>query len=57
MLRERHCNKSYYECGKASFRTDDKGYPFGIKCLKHSDFVDIRDAKREKEFQERGRNG
>lgn len=46
MLKEKRCNKDCHECGRASFRMDNKGYPFGIECLKHGDFVNIEDAKK-----------
>jgi hypothetical protein len=40
------------KCKKASARVDDKGYPFGIECLKYNDCIDIQQAKKEKQFEQ-----
>ena len=44
------CRKDCYKCGKASFRADSKGYPFGIECLKTGEYIELRDAREEKVF-------
>ena len=47
---EKKCNRDCRKCRSASARTDDKGYPFGIECLKYNDCLDINMATKEKIF-------
>lgn len=49
-MRQEKCNRDCHKCRSASVRTDDKGYPFGIECLKYNDSLDIQMATKEKTF-------
>ena len=44
------CSKDFHPCRSASYRTDDKGYPFGLECRNHGEFVELIDAGKEKLF-------
>lgn len=46
----KNCYKDCKNCGKASYRTDDKGYPFGIECLKYNDSLPLEHSNKPKSF-------
>ncbi len=48
------CTKNCFECKKANFRTDDKGYLFCIECIKYNDTVSLELAQKyAKQFDEK----
>ncbi len=44
------CTRNCFNCRHASFRTDDKGYIYGIACMKYKDCLDATQARGEKFF-------
>lgn len=49
-MSEIKCTRDCTKCSSASARTDAKGYPFGIECMKYNDCLDLQMAKKEKFF-------
>lgn len=46
------CTRDCFNCHHASFRTDDKGYVYGIACMKYKDCLDVTQAREEKFFRD-----
>ena len=44
------CRRDCGKCKSANIRTDAKGYPFGIECMKHKDCIDMSKKTEEKIF-------